>query len=333
MVAPPLLVRDDGRMRPHESPSRLVPILRAMGELAVHVLLAVAVILPCPVEASAAQEDGPPSLVLLADTGEMRDGLPVFRARQDGGAAAEALGRGFATTMLRLYALEQVYLQRHEGNEREPAYLLLSDNEGGFARFGFWLGDTAKPEVGYVDLNRGHTPTGRFGAMDQMFPHELGHVVLQHLVGAPRPGGSNQIHAIGVRTDPSYAFNEGFAEHFQVVAAEDPGAWPPTAALAADTALENRAAASLAAYRREMTALWAPLTRMRSTFPLWYSGTEQILRYHAVRDNAFAHRPSLPGRLLAGPDPYAAYLLESLLPGPRSVRCLLVGEPSPGHTG
>jgi DNA uptake protein ComE-like DNA-binding protein len=56
------------------------------------------------------------------------------------------------------------------------------------------------------------------------------------------------------------------------------------------------------------------------TFPLWFSQAEQVLRYHAVKRNAFAFEPDLPERLLAGSDPYLAYLLQNLLPGTPGIR-------------
>jgi hypothetical protein len=67
------------------------------------------------------------------------------------------------------------------------------------------------------------------------------------------------------------------------------------------------------------------------SFPLWYSGTEQILRYHAVKANAFARAPEIPDELLLGNDPYPAYLLENILPGqpedpPKAFRRMIATE-------
>ncbi len=265
------------------------------------------------------------ALVVLRETGEERDGLPVLTAHDSSSAIVASLRRGFGAVALRLFQMEQRYLLEHEGSGMEPAYLLLSENEGGFPRFGFYLDDERKTSVGFVDLHRSKPLSGRFGASDQIFPHELAHVLLIQLAGPPVDGGSNQVHAIAVRTDPSYAFHEGFAEHFQVLAIDHPEAAPDTRALAVDARRLRQVQDNLEAYRRETLARWAPLGRLRMTFPLWYSGAEQLLRYHAVKGNHFAREASIPERLLGSGDPYEAYLLENLLPGserapPRSRR-------------
>ncbi len=224
------------------------------------------------------------------------------------------LGRGLAGRLLRLYALEQRYLQVKRGGKPEPAYLLLSSHTGGFPRFGFFLAGEDKRAAGYVDLKFTRRIGGGFGTMDQIFPHELGHVLLAQLAGPPKPGGSNQMHAVGVRTDPANAFSEGFAEHFQVMAADDPDALPETRALLRDDYFERRTERQMREYREELAAAWPGIARRRVAFPVWFSGAEQVLRYYAVKANAFARQPAIDARLLRA-DPYAAYLLENTLPG------------------
>jgi len=256
-----------------------------------------------------------PPLVVLAETGESRGPVAVLKTHPDGARVASVFARGFPGRMLRLYQLEQAYLARRTGARPEPAYLLLSSRQGGFPVFGFWLGAEDKRHAAYVDLYARGSLTGRFGAMDQIFPHELGHVIVRQLAGEPRRGGSRQMHAVGVRTDPMQAFSEGFAEHFQVMALDDPDADPATAKLLTDPFWRQRAARELAGYRRELSARWAPAASRRMTFPAWFSGNEGVLRYYAVKADLFARDPVLPDRLLRGPDPYAAYLLENILPG------------------
>jgi hypothetical protein len=225
------------------------------------------------------------------------------------------LTRGFSGRLLRLYRWEQQYLARRDGRRIEPAFLLLSGHQGGFPRFGFCLGSERKPETAYVDLHREGAVDGRFGAMDQVFPHELLHVVLHQLAGEPPAGGANQVHVLGVRTDPFVAFNEGLAEHAQVASVDDPEASPATAALARDPGPVEVTERRLRAYRRALAARWSPATRARLGFLLWYNQAEQTLRYHAVKANRYVREPDVPARLLAPGDPYAAYLLGSVLPG------------------
>jgi len=257
----------------------------------------------------------PQLVVVLSETGEVRDGLSVLEIHPEADQVVAALGRGLSGKLLRIYRMEQTYLFNKDGAPPEPAYLLLSNREGGFPRQGFFLGDEDKSEVGYVDLKHGRAVAGRFGAMDQIFPHELAHVIQRQLAGPPDPGGANQVHAIGLRTDPVVAFNEGFAEHFQVMAVDDPDADPETRELARNPALPQRVERHFAAYQRELRASLAVATRMRMGFVAWYANDEQVLRYHAVKANGFARQPLLPERLLHSGDPYGAYLLESILPG------------------
>lgn len=257
----------------------------------------------------------PPLLVVLKPTGTTRDGLPVLTRHPDGGRAMAVLTRGFAGRLLRLYALEQTFLSRATGRAPEPAYLLLSDRQGGFPRFGFYLDGVKKADAGYVDLHRGSTLTGRFGAMDQIFPHELVHVIARQLAGEPRESGGNQMHAIGVRTDPVNAFSEGFAEHVQVMSVDDADALPETAALREDGFERTRAEREFAAYGRELASR-LPLARpSQLRFLLWFSQGEQVLRYHAVKANRFAHAVAIPDRLLDRPDKYNAYLYQNVVPG------------------
>lgn len=257
-----------------------------------------------------------PLLVVLTDTGREREGLPVLALHPAGGPVAAQLDRGLSGDLLRIYRLLQVRLHRTRGTAVEPAYLLLSTRQGGFARFGFWLGDDKKNDVPFVDVHRDWEISGRFGAIDQIFPHELAHAIFRQLAGEnPESGGANQVHAVGVKTDRFTAFNEGFAEHLQVMAVDHPDAVPATRALANAHDLDEAARRHLASYRRELSAPFAPVARMRVGFPLWYSGDERVLRYFAVKRNAFAREARIPVHLLTRRDRYPAYLLENMLPG------------------
>jgi hypothetical protein len=139
------------------------------------------------------------------------------------------------------------------------------------------------------------------------------------------------MHAIAVRTDPKVAFQEGFAEHLQVMAVDDSEADPSTHALASDQAQLRLAERQLALYRRELQTFWSFATPKKMGFLFWYSGTEQVLRYHTVKENAFAYAPEIPNSLLDRRDPYAAYLLENMMPGtfksrPKSASVMLSTE-------
>jgi len=277
-----------------------------------------------------------PALVVLRDTGITREEHPVLSLHPDAGEITRILTGGFSGRLLRLYRYEQVFLQKMAGSEREPAYLLLSDNRGGFPRFGFFLGEEDKRRAGYVDLHKSEPLSGGFGSMDQIFPHELGHIIAHQLAGYSDAGGANQVHAIGVRTDPYIAFQEGFAEHFQIMALDDPDAEPATSSMAAMGEFRWQALKHLSAYRRELQARFSFAAPMHMAFPLWFSKTEQILRYHAVKENAFAYGSGLPETLLRAIDPYPAYLWSNIMPGsetvgPKSVPVMLSIEGVVAH--
>lgn len=255
-------------------------------------------------------------LVVLTDTGVERDGLPVLTRHPEADQIAEQLDTGLIRRVSRLYGWVEDYRTRAGGPPAEPIYLFLSSNQGGFPRYGFFLDDEKKPDVAFVDLNQSSALTGRFGSVDQILPHELGHVFIRHLIGDLQGGGSNQVHAIGLQTDRPTAFNEGFAEHFQLLALEDPGAAPDTSRLLEDHDQEARAYRNLQGYRDELVARWTLATPYQMRFLLWYSRTEDVLRYYGVKENAFARSVPVPQRLLQSRDPFKAYLLRAVTLGP-----------------
>ncbi len=269
-----------------------------------------------------------PLLVVLTDTGRQQDGRPVVE-RTDAPDHLAVLTASYSGRLLRLYRLVQRFA--HPDKPPQPAYLVLSDNQGGFPRAGFVLDGVVQPETTFVDLHRRSDLTGRPGAMDQIFPHELMHIIVAELAGEAPEGKASQVHAIGVRTDRVTAFNEGFAEHAQVMAIDDPAARPETRAIGTDLVARDRVLRQFDDYGRVVRARWAVAPKARMTFLLWFSRGEQVLRYHAVKENLFAHEPDVPERLLTPGGAYRAYLLENVMPGradapPKSAARLLASE-------
>jgi hypothetical protein len=254
-------------------------------------------------------------LVILTSTGDVREGLSIVRPHPGASATEAVLTRGYSGRLLRLYALEQEFLRRKTGRAPEPAYLVLSDRQGGFPQFGFYLGDEKKPDAGWVDLDRTSQVSGRFGAMDQIFPHELLHVIVRQLAGEPRESGGNQMHAVAVRTDPVNAFNEGLAEHAQIMAVDDEDAMADTRALPADAAIRARAEGAFDDYARDLSRTSWPIHLSRVRFLLWFNQSEQVQRCHDVKANLFARTPAIPADLLAREDKYPAYLFQNVMPG------------------
>ena len=117
---------------------------------------------------------------------------PVFRQASESGllrVVRNVLHSGLPQQALVLERYART-LRSKEGNtaNREPRtpplapmYLLLSNEEGGFARYGFWLeqanGTRELVMAGYVDLvvSQENVDSGDF---EEIFCHELGHIIL-----------------------------------------------------------------------------------------------------------------------------------------------------------
>jgi hypothetical protein len=200
------------------------------------------------------------------------------------------LETSFAQQTLRLdrYARNLVIEKRTEAgltaNEEwltAPMYLLMSNDEGGFARFGFWLQEASGKRrlvmAGYVDLVVGNDCSQ--GCIDGIFSHELGHLILQALLGNFHEGPSRKMHQSMTVTDYPTAFDEGYAEHFQALASD-----LHTTKLPGDT--------------------------IATDFDLfWVSAADGQLRTEGVRRNLFIHRKPLPEIAFdSKPDLYRLFL-------------------------
>lgn len=142
---------------------------------------------------------------------------PVMRRVVEGalhdGLQAEARD-GFTATLL---ALDEQARTVAGQPASAPTWLLLSDEDGGFARTGFWLqtdDELRYHDEPYVDLVVSEDDVAS-GMFEEIFAHELGHVMLRRLVPGLAPGWSRTPHAALAITDRTTAFDEGWAIHFQ----------------------------------------------------------------------------------------------------------------------
>lgn len=165
-------------------------------------------------------------IVILQPVGETADGLPEMAAVPDTAqlhrTAMQAIGGTFAREIIDLYFLAQVYLKnKGERKAIEPAYLALTQNQGGYARFGFYLqGEGPMPHTPYIDIveNTIQAPMDRLMSFTQLYPHEMGHVIYRLLSSdstREEKSRSVDMHYFPVMTDYGVAFNEGFAEHIE----------------------------------------------------------------------------------------------------------------------
>lgn len=199
---------------------------------------------------------------------------PVFQAAPQSklvDSIRHTLDTTFAQQALRLdrYARNFILAKQREAHIAEneewltsPMYLLMSTEEGGFARFGFWLQDSAGNRrlvlAGYVDL------VVRDGLNDGIFSHELGHLVLKTLTGGLQDGQSRKMHQSMTVTDYPTAFDEGYAEHFEPLARDFDAPKPETGTVATDFDL------------------------------FWLSAADGQLRIDGVKRNLFIHRKPVP---------------------------------------
>ena len=67
-----------------------------------------------------------PLLVILTETGQTKEGLPVLAAHPDADEARDKLLRGFSGRVMRIYRMARTYLEAREGVPVEPAASLAS---------------------------------------------------------------------------------------------------------------------------------------------------------------------------------------------------------------
>jgi hypothetical protein len=219
---------------------------------------------------------------------------PVFRPAEESAFTHHvraALETSFAQQVLRLDRYARNMLLREPGRDeeqrlKEPMSLLLSGEEGGFARYGFWLeepgGRRRMVWAGYVDMVVGEEGIDS-GGLEEIFSHELGHLILKSLLGDINSGPSRKMHQSMTVTDYPTALDEGYAEHFQPLVRD---------------ATDN-------AHLRELSkgATATDLDR------LWLSRLDQQLRTDGVKRNLFVHRKALPALALQpDPDRYQLFL-------------------------
>jgi len=199
---------------------------------------------------------------------------------------------------IRLYCHCQNFLVNSGRKDQvEPAYLLLSQNQGGFPKFGFFLkkdGEIVdKTETAYIELVKNNNNNeDHLGSMTQIYPHEMGHIIYRLLAADTDtiiPASVN-IHYVSLTTDYTTAFNEGFAMHFENMARDfDPDSSRRQLILDDFTQKKESVKYKVSGYEKDF--LW-PL-RMdfyRTTMLLWYQNFEDIKRFEWVKSGKIKYR-------------------------------------------
>jgi hypothetical protein len=176
---------------------------------------------------------------LLLETVRGADKQPLMKAAPDGAMlpvlrpaaprpvvtqAQRVLASGIAA---RLPALDAAARAAAVRKLRCPAlppsvFVLLSDEDGGFARHRFYVADedgrTSLCDDFYVDVTADEASIAS-GEFEEVLAHEWGHVLLRRMLGQVPPTPSRKFHSVRTVTDPITAFDEGVGIHFQPLAA------------------------------------------------------------------------------------------------------------------
>lgn len=250
---------------------------------------------------------------------------------------------GYSQFVLRLDRYARTFLLRdpHPSPERRallegPAYLFLSDRQGGFPVEGFWLegpdGTVRQmPGTPFVDLvvEEGDFDPSDNDGLVAIHAHELGHLIMAALAGPAPPRASTGVHFTTVKTDGWLAFVEGWGEHFQPMAVDhhhkgaDGGNHGRDACGAGDRrdgCGDRTSARSERAWydrfaREQIEGCWICPANLR--FLRWQGPGEQRLREEGVRSNLFIRALVLPPALAAGNrPPFEARMYRDVMPPP-----------------
>ena len=240
--------------------------------------------------------------VILRPSGELKDSIPVLEIfSEDAGnkkVVENLFENSFMKETVKLYFLVQNYLY-NKGilTEFEPAYLLLSNQQGGFPKFGFYLKEAGnyidKKNVPYIDLVKNDAGNeGYLGSMTQIYPHEMGHILYQMLSGItefnfPR---SCDVHFSTITTDYRIAFHEGFAVHFENVSREYETNKQLKDAIINDFLVKKKKVrTSIKGYERDFK-LPLRLDYYKTTMLMWYQNFEALKRYEWVKSGGMKYR-------------------------------------------
>ncbi len=187
----------------------------------------------------------------------------------------------------------------------EPAYIALTNHEGGFARKGFVLlrdGDPVNHSTTqYVDLveRAVQGPQNRLMSVTQLYPHELTHVLYRLLCSrdsVERTPKHVDVHYFSIVTDYGTAFDEGFAEHIENMARfYEPDPHIREGIFQDIDRLRDRIPRDLARFERDIR-FPLRLGFYRSTMLVWYQRYENFKRYEHAVGRLARFRSAVPAR-------------------------------------
>ena len=249
---------------------------------------------------------GQENLIIVHPTGEFIGEMPVMERYSDasriGIRGKELSDRTFIGTIANINRLAQNYLV-NTGQKRsvEPAYMGLTQNQGGFARQGFVLktdsGNIHLPHTYYVDIIEKtilQNPSTLM-SVTQLFPHEMGHALFGLLAkrdSLKSNSRSLDVHFFSIVTDRNTAFNEGFAEHIENISRLFEPQDSVRVGIEEDAnQIEKKWVKIPNKFRRDFV-LPIRLGYYKMTMLVWYQQLEDLKRYRQSLDGSVRYKPT-----------------------------------------
>jgi hypothetical protein len=201
-------------------------------------------------------------------------------------AVRQVLATGLAAKLpaLDLVARKQAASKAQCAGLPQALYLLLSAEDGGYARQGFYVaeasGQTTLCQDHFIDLTADAASIAS-GEFEEVLAHEWGHVLLRRMLGPVPPTPSRKFHSVRTMTDPTTGFDEGFGIHFQPLSAK---------------------LSTTPGYRARIDGAASP--RLAD---LWFSRQETWMRQALVPANRFVFEKHSP---VSAADPYRRWLAD-----------------------
>lgn len=162
-----------------------------------------------------------PTIKVLKATNDIQNGLPIYEVGGDGKTFEKIYDNSFIKKSIELYGEAQKYAQI----KSDEIYLIFKENSGCYGRIGFYLKENGqikdKTKSPYIELSTSMLkgPYDRVSSITQILPHEMGHILYEITTDKRKESdiGSVDMHYSNIITEYNTAFNEGFAEHFEVI--------------------------------------------------------------------------------------------------------------------
>ena len=175
------------------------------------------IVLIFAIESVSAKESS--NVIMLKATNETKDGLPVYEEQGDDKIFMDIYNKSFIKKSVRIYGQAQQY-----SDLKDDIYVVFRKNSGCYARIGFYLKKNGKlydkRKSPYIELSTGQLKENydSLESITQIFPHEMGHILYEITAGYKNINqNAVDMHYSNIITEYNTAFNEGFAEHFEVI--------------------------------------------------------------------------------------------------------------------